>query len=424
MNSKAHLYVNSKGFEVRSHSYSGSDTFHFCPQKYKLSRLDGWQERGTNAARFFGIVLENAIRFYHESGKNLDHAIGSFEREWESVKKLQEETFEFSNESKEFLKKAGVKGLQAGDEIKYTKTEGSWEDLMDSGREMLKLYHLRLPLFPIDTTNSPRFQVKFYKEMFPNTEWAGVEFVAYIDMLARCKNSLGGQTGVDIKTSSAPLPNLPNILSLDQQLRTYAWVTGYPDWAFLQFQKTGRELERGTEVTVLEDVDFFKAGHTAVVIKFQEAAAGKEKDPFNSRSKAKEALSEETWIVANQKLIDDMFTECGDGQTKEEKEARDLYIKTHGTKVDKKTLTRQRVTFQTAHIPLSDQLEAAKQIGKDVAAIIHANEENFWPKLGGVRWPNDKCTHCSMRGICLQNEGIRDTLVYRSNEDFDVPERD
>jgi len=66
----AYLYVNAKGKEVQSHSYSGGDTLKFCPAKYKLSRIDGWNEREKDlkASLKFGIAMESALRFHHENG--------------------------------------------------------------------------------------------------------------------------------------------------------------------------------------------------------------------------------------------------------------------------------------------------------------------------------------------------------------------
>jgi PD-(D/E)XK nuclease superfamily len=422
----AHLYVNSSAYEVRTHSFSGSETFNFCPQKYKLTRVDGWNEIGTSAARLFGLALESAVKTYHETGLDLEAGLVHFTNEWTDIKELHTfekwaEKNEFSPQAKATLKRLGIKGFRAGDQIKYTATEGNWENLLVVGQEMLKLYHLRLPLFPIDLAFTPKFQVKYYKELFPSTDMAGIEFVSYIDMLTRSKASLGDGLIVDIKTSSYALDTTPGILALDQQLRTYAWVTGVPDVAFLWFQKTGRSLERGSNVSLLEAVRKFVAGQSAVVIKSQEAEPAKPADPEKPRSKPKEAVPEETWIVENEDVVEQMFEHCGKGQTGDEKTARNIFIRENATLVKKEQLTRQRVQFQTAHIGLVEQLEASRQIGQDAVQIVYSSQENYWPKRGSIRGMDKKCLNCPMRGICLTNESLRDTLVYRNNEEWAEP---
>ena len=65
---KPHLYVNSKGYPVTRHSYSGGDAFQFCPQKYYLERVQGWSERQERAASKFGIALEAGVTFWHQRG--------------------------------------------------------------------------------------------------------------------------------------------------------------------------------------------------------------------------------------------------------------------------------------------------------------------------------------------------------------------
>jgi PD-(D/E)XK nuclease superfamily len=416
----ASLYVNPQGYEVRSFSYSQGVTFHECAQKYKLQRLDGWNEIGTSAARFFGLALEAAIKTYHETDLDLDAGLVHFVNEWNDIKELH--TFERWAEKNEFgprqkatLKRLGIRGFRAGDHIKYTPSEGNWENLLQVGQEMLKLYHLRLPSSPIDLSLTPKFQIKYYKELFPGTELAGIEFVAYIDMMARKKNSLGDMQFWDIKTSGASLDLTPGILALDQQIRAYAWITGEPNGGMIYFQKVSRSLEKGSEAALLENVpidDFswHKAGSTVFV------AAMDKGDEAAPRDLA--------WIVSSESELEKMDAAQGfkNGkleQTNAAKERKLTWLKENAVRVPTNFLTKQKLHFVTAYISAADQEEAARQIGQDVAAITHANAENWWPKQGGVRFPNNRCCTCQMRGICLQNNELRDTLVWRNNEAWD-----
>lgn len=375
----AHLYINSKGKAVRSHSFSAGDTYHFCPQKYKLQRIDGWQEKGKKASLEFGKAVESAVQFHHEN--RLSGGPEEFARLW---KKFELE------------------------DLTYTAAERDWEALAASGVEMLKLYNILLPTFPIDLSAPIRFQVKYFKELFPGTELKGIEFVAWIDAVTKDKHSISGQRFWDIKTSAAEINTTPGIIALDQQLRSYAWITGIPDGGFLQFIKTNRSLERGSFVHLLTNSGDYEAGQQAVVIKYQEA------EEFE--------CAEEIWIVREQAVIDNMFAVCGSGQKKAEKEAREAYIRTNGTLVDRSIITKQRVKIATAHFSLSDQVEVAKQIGQDVAQIVYAGEENFFPKSGGVRFPNNKCGYCAYRGICLENNELRDQFVFRTDEEWETVE--
>ena len=77
---KPHLYINSKGYFVTRHSYSGSDSFNYCAKKYYLERVQGWSEKTERSSKHFGIALEKAITFYHQRGLNVSAAVAEFVR--------------------------------------------------------------------------------------------------------------------------------------------------------------------------------------------------------------------------------------------------------------------------------------------------------------------------------------------------------
>jgi len=268
---------------------------------------------------------------------------------------------------------------------------------------MLRLYALRFKDWFFDT---PRFQMTYRKELFPSTEWAGIEFVAYIDMLFQTRG-----LAVDIKTAGVVLDTTPGMLALDQQLRTYAWVTGIPDWAFLWFVKTGRTIEKGSRVTVLDCANMI--GMEGIV------AALDEGDEF--------APGDFAWFVKDEKEIDAMCQAQGYKndkleQTKAAKERKLEWLKNNAIRIPFSSLTKQRLQFVTAHIGLAEQQEAAQLVARDVAAIIQANEENWWPKLGSIRGMDKKCLNCQMRGLCLNNNEIRDRLIFRTDDEWDNQE--
>jgi hypothetical protein len=222
---------------------------------------------------------------------------------------------------------------------------------------------------------------------------------------------------VDIKTSGKAFDSTPGMLSLDQQLRSYAWVTGVPDVAFLNFIKTGRSIDRGDQVSVLENIQdglkSFFAGESAFVAAYEED----------------ELAPPLVYLLKHESDLDAMKDAQGykNGkleQTKAAKERKIAFLADNCVRADARLVTKQKIQFVNAHIGLEEQLEAAKIIGHDVSKIVYANQENFWPKEGGIRFPNDKCVRCQFRGNCLQNSQLRDNLVYRTDEEWDAPQAD
>lgn len=371
----AHLYINSKGYEVNRHSFSGSDTFQFCNKKYELQRVRGYKEKGRKASLEFGKAFETAVQRYHAGNCDLKGALQKFQEEWWRM------------------------NLEP---LTYTNTEESWEALNLSGRELLQLYHLKFPFMPFvaNQKQRPKFQTMYTKEVFPGTSLAGIEFVAYVDVVAAQKS--GPNIVIDIKTSGTLLDTTPGIHALDQQLRAYAWITGIPDVAFLVFVKTDRAIGRGSWVSLLQGVSIgqteYNAGNQAIVVKTEGE------------------LDDKAWIVKPETNLDDMKLAVGDKpQSRDGKARKQTWLEQNALLVPIEILTKQRIQFLTAHIDAEAQQEAASQIGEDIAMIVRANETNTWKKQGGTRFPNNKCTSCCMRGICLKDDKLRDELVERDD---------
>lgn len=401
MTEKAHLYVNSKGYAVRRHSHSAGSDFSHCNAYYKYKRVDGWVEKEQHAYFEFGKAVEAAVQFYHESNLDLRGAVDAF----------------FNG----YLKAEGW-NKQKNKPLTYTAVEGSWESLADSGCEMIKLYALILPSLPYALNPVPKFQTELSKEVFPGTKLAGIEFIAYLDMIAQLRQSLPivGQKPqkilVDIKTAAKPLPKIVGIAGMSKQLKTYSWLADISAVAFLRFIKTNRSFERGSEVILLDDAGDLKAGTSAFVIKYQEFEAAILADIEKPKSKDKPQKDEELWVVQLADKIEDMFATCGRGQTNAEKAAREEFIKANAVKIDPAKVTKQRIEFVRATISKEDQQEMATSIGREIAAIHHADQTDTWAKQGDITFPNDACVRCPYLGICLNNPSMRDEKVHRVNQ--------
>lgn len=384
---KAHLYINSRGYAVTRHSYSGGDSFNFCARRYYLERVQGWSERQERAATKFGIALEAGVTFWHQRGQNVQAAVAEFQRLW------------VEHKDKESI---------------YSKPEKDWESMNLTGAELITLYTILYPTLPYIVTNpKDSFQVNEPFEVFPGTKLAGIEFTSYIDLIAEIKDNPDGPWKdytksydnqpviIDIKTSGKDIPEL---LMLDPQLRSYSWVKNIPLVAFLWFRKMGRTISRGDMGTMLKTTSGLAAGTPIIVM-------------------GKNALGE--WMVTpDQKAMDAMDAQFK-GESKAVVLARSNFVEQHGKVVSEDSFTKQRVQFAMARIPKASTEDIGRSIKRDIINIAAANENEFWPMQSGVRFPNEKCPNCAMRGICSGNNELRDALVTRKQTEeidfaFDV----
>lgn len=367
------LYINRKGYPVTTHSYSGGETFRRCKRAYKLERLDGWFKRAKMASKEFGICIENAIQLFHANGKLPGSSVGAFEADWQRRKEQID--------------------------LQYTDKEGSWEDLLQMGRDLLRLYEIKLPSLPWASDNAIKFQLNYRKEVFPGTYLGGINFTAFVDMRVHIPDdpplflNLKPMI-VDIKTSATTLDE-PMVM-LDPQLRSYAWVTGTPDVAFLWFVKGRPGLKKGDQITALYDVGSFKAGDSALVLQStddgvyflsSEHFTEYEKASAGLRGKVADALRERTKETLASVAPTNFVTKC-------------------------------RLQFAATHISAEDMKEAGEAIGAEIAEIHMANEKGWWPKEPSIRFPDQKCKFCALRGNCLGDKKLRDDLVVRLDEDW------
>ena len=274
----------------------------------------------------------------------------------------------------------------------YSKPEKDWESMLLTGSELITLYTILYPTLPFEVRNPGDFQVSTSFEVFPGTQLAGIEFTSYIDLIANEKES-GERMIIDIKTSGKDIPEL---VVLDPQLRSYSWVKNIPLVAFLWFRKMGRTISRGDAGTMLKTTSGLVAGTPIIVM-------------------GKNALGE--WMVTpDQKAMDAMDAQFK-GESKAVVLARSNFVEQHGKVVSEDAFTKQRVQFAMARIPEASAEDIGRSIKRDIINIAAANEKEFSPMQSGVRFPNEKCPNCAFRGICSDNPTLRDTLVVRKQAD-------
>lgn len=364
---KPHLYINSRGQFVTRHSYSGSESFSYCARKYYLERVQGWGERQERSSKFFGVALEAGWTYWHQHNQDTAAAVAHFVRLWAEHK------------DKPYL---------------YNKTDVSWDVLNLDGQELIKLYALKYSTFPYVVNNPLDFQVETNFEVFPGSKLAGIAFTSYIDCMATLKES-GEPLIIDCKTSGK---EVPEFTVLDPQLRSYAWVKNLSNVSFLWFRKMGRTISKGDPITILEPCGGLNPGDDAVVL-------------------AKDILG--GWVVVKDPNIAEKMDTLFIGKSKAVEEARAKYVTENGVHIPEKSFTKQRIYFKTAVITPESAEDIGRAIKRDIINIVNANEKNFWPMQSGVRFPNEKCPSCPMRGICANRPELRDQLLIRKQEELD-----
>lgn len=378
------IYRNYKGDEVNSWSYSSGQTFDFCREKFRLSKVAGWRQKGDTAASKFGVAIEDAIQHFHADNLKPESGVDHFMLRWLQFREVPN--------------------------LIYKEKEGSWADFYQAGKELMALYELTLPTLPIV---KPDFQLRYSKEVFPGTELAGITTQGFVDMISRApwthgmlpkanqpRGSEYRPVIIDIKVSGKMLDANKELVQLDPQLRSYSWLSAIQDVGFLWFHRTKPySYEKGTEVTFLKPSGKWTAGLRAAIYEYDDEHKTALVIALHDLERVKSAMSEikgkgsaerKSGLVSSY-LIDGALTE-----------------------VSLDCITKQRIRFVAVRIAPEDTIEEGRVVAKQIVDARQAAEENFWPKDGaGVRFPKQNCVWCDMRGHCLKDAGLRDALLVQ-----------
>jgi hypothetical protein len=377
------LYKSASGREVSHISYSALSDYTYCRQLFYLSRIAGYKDKDKRAAFEFGKCVEDAIQFFHANGCKPGDTTDEFKRLW--------------------LKWEAIP-------LVFTAQEGSWKDLYKIGSELARLYEALLPTLPI---RNPKFQLNYEKELWPGSNLSDLKFTSFVDMLVTAGD--GGRILVDIKTAKAPLSLTPNLLAMDPQLKDYAWATGVKEVGFLWLIKARPDsFKKGDAVTLLEDTQDWKAGQTLSVVKFSAPKSAVE------AAEGVKAAPEVPWLMylgtdETVRIMDEELDKISGKGATEKKDQLVAQFLADGRlcSVQRESVTKTQIQFVRATIPEQDLPEVGQDIGDKTLRVKKSYEENYWPKDGGVRFPNQKCSFCRMRGLCLKQPDLVEQLLVK-----------
>lgn len=395
----AALYTNTKGQPVTHTSYSSRQTFKHCPRQFQLERIEGWSDKVHKAAPKFGTAVEAAVQHYEAAGRTAGEGIAKFAELWEKAK-LEEHFSEWE----------------------YTDSEVSWEQLLNTGKDLLHLYEIRAPYLPISTQPKALWQQSVRKKLFPGTHLDKLENKAILDIFSFPRWDhpllpkidppngpalLGEFTRsliVDMKTSGMDLDT--ELIALDPQLAEYAWQLRVQDVAFLWFVKKSPDWKKGSRVTLLEDVGDYHAGFELLVL--YDWAIDKTDTVVLGTPEVMAAYNQVSKDAAGKTLTGNAL-----------KAVKLNFIATPGVvHVLPSVFTKQRLQFAAARLTQQQLDDTGRSVAQTTVEQLRANSEQFWPQLAGVRFPNQKCTFCAMRWLCLGNAEKRDQFLTKRGEEW------
>jgi hypothetical protein len=398
------LYVNTKGTPHRKHSYSAGNDYTRSPYLYYLKRIMGWREKDDMARFMFGRAIEKSVEFYHDN--NGQGIIEKFKELWAPVKEIPN--------------------------LVFTKVEKDWETLNRMGIDMCKLYVIRQPDLPIPLGGSSVFQREYAKEVFPGDPLYGeiqdagkLDIVCYVDpchpLLTPVKwkpeYGLLRPLIVDMKTAGQDYDERPGMPAFDDQLRRYSWQSGIRDVAFLAFVKKSLGYKKNSKVTLLTQVNVFKAGTEMIVAGIDNG---------------KDEMGKGVWLVSSQMAADEADNAQGYKEdesldtTKAAKARRQAWLEENAYYVTESSFTRQKLQFNSGFVTTESANEIGIIAGKQIVQIVNSWKNNEWPNAFGIRYPHDDRRDPYFRAFVMKDENYKNEhfkLAPAENDDlFDEDE--
>ena len=367
------LYINSKGIPWTKHSYSAGLDYDHCPYKYYLKRVLGWKERDDKAAFAFGRALEESIQYHHEH--NAQGAIQDFENRWAVHKQKS---------------------------LRYTDVEKDWDNCLQMGVDMLRLYIAVQPSLPIPIGGNSVFQREYAKEVFPNDpNYGGIEDAGKFDIVSYAdpKHPLLVPIDVDyklrpiiidIKTLATEPPERQGMAAFDAQLRRYSWQSGIRDVGLLWFKKSNPVIKKNYVVSIIEGYGNLKPGQECVVA---------------------ETDGDFVWVVESEFLVE---------QADKNKQNRAEFLANNGYRLPRSSVTKQRLQFNTGRVSEKSAEDAGKNAARQIIGIVNSWKTKSWPDTFGIRYPHDDRNDSYFRAFVMNDDVFRNHNFTKSDDFKDL----
>jgi PD-(D/E)XK nuclease superfamily len=346
---KKPIYVTKTGFEVYDFSHSQYDQYHGCGKKYELMRVGGWKEK-PGAAREFGIVLQESVRLFYKEKKE---PVESIESAWHTFKGDASTIYEYPDgEDWDSFNRAGI-GLMINlkkDWQKFPPRDPAWPDWK---RDPFKVYN---------------------KE-------TGLVYQAVPDLMDKDEQ---GHFIADLKAMGNLLnDDTPGLVVNDLQLRTQAAATHIYRVALWNFCRKPKRVNPPTAEEIKAAVAI---GLQASILEKMALLVARETSDMNIADAGK-FLGIDKPDEVNKSWKADVKAD----PTLKEKA---LHIAEAINKNHKPQYVIQWVAGTMTQQHAEDGL-------REEMSVIPLIQQKYFPRRGGIRFPNNSCTWCKARGLCM-----------------------
>lgn len=371
MNRMEPIYIGPTGWKVFEFSHSQYSKYKQCPKRFEIERIKGWKQK-PGASLEFGKAIEFSVKSFYTEKREPREA---FESSWNlNNPALIEKILADANVPQEEI----AKRISMAERLGYPDKE-SWDSMRDAGLGLMGTFARDFEKYPPRKPFFPEFKRPFNVQ----DKATGNPYQTIPDLIDEDGR---GKFIADLKSLGNLLDDsCPGLVANDIQLRTQAAATGIfrvALWNFCRKPKRGDPLTAERiceEVRKLDGSSSFVPRVAIYVAREVNSLTIDAAGDFLGISNAQELAKELRQIYKTDAAL---------------KASADEIVAT----LSKLNGPKYVIQWVEAEIPKEHAFEAIRE----EMSVVPLIQQGWFPRRGGVRFPDNDCVWCPARGLCME----------------------
>lgn len=361
------IYTGPTGWEVREFSHSQYQAYRGCPKRFYFERVKGWKQR-PGAALELGKGVEQSVRLFFQEKRE---PVETFEAAWEPLKE--------------------------NEKLQYPERE-SWQTFAAAGAGLMKKFRATWESFPPRDPAWPSFK----NPLKVRDERTGVYYQTIPDLIDKDEK---GRFIADLKCMGQLVDDsVPGMVVNDQQLRTQAHVTQIYRVALWNFCRNPKQMSAATADEIYEVARAAAGG-----LRFQLLPSLALHAAHEANGLTYDAAGEFLRIANPKDVMKEFRAAC-----KAEPSAKEL-----AETIAKQVSDAHQAEYVIQWVEGEMTPAHAEEAIAEECSVVPLIQASYFPRIGGVRFPNNECTWCSHRGLCMEElSGPREEYTKITNEEL------
>ena len=367
------IYTTPTGWAVYDFSHSQWSKYTFCPKQFEIMRVRGWKQKD-GAALEFGKSVEDSIRYFYKEKRA---PVESFEVAWNLLNATEmEKLLKESNAKPEEIESQ----LRTVGELQYPDRE-TWETMRAAGLGLMSNFAASWESFP---PRDPAFP-SFKNPLKVKDARTGLSYQTIPDVIDRDER---GDFIADIKSMGNLIDDsVPGLVVNDMQLRTQAAATRIFRVALWNFCRKPKQREPLAPERIYEEVRAGIGGTRYLMVSHVALHAAREANGMTI-----DAAAEFLKIKNGKEVAKEFRGNC----------KADPSLKAVADKVAKKLSEANAPEYKIQWVEGTMPEEHAFEAIREEMSVVPLIQAKWFPRRGGVRFPDNQCTWCPARGICME----------------------